>query len=145
MTRRIHTGSSTPPVNGVRPLLRRSRGSARTPAVVAGLAQIDGDDEGALAPGQVPVSWMTTRAMGTARLERVFADIGAAESLAYLHVAMADRLVHWGIKQLDGGVIRGAQREFTQEISLHVFARSKSDGSPAFTGIAYQSRLGTST
>jgi hypothetical protein len=112
------------------------------PAVVAGLAEIDGDDEGALRPGQVPVSWVAARAMGTANFEGLFADVGAGESLAYLRTAMASRLVHYGLADLDGSVIRESRREFTQEISLHIFGQADLMGAPIFTGIAYASRLG---
>lgn len=112
------------------------------PAVVAGLAQIDGGDEGALTPGQVPVSWVAARAMGSASLEGLFVDVGASESLAYLQNVMASRLVHYGVQELDGSVIREARRELTQEMSLHVFSQADLMGSPIFMGIAYQSRLG---
>lgn len=112
------------------------------PAVVAGLAQIAGNDEGALAPGQVPSSWVTARMMGTATVRGRFAEIGSSESLAYLQGVMAARLIHYGYRELDAAVIRAARREFTQEISLHVFGRADGAGAPTFSGIAYRSRLG---
>lgn len=111
------------------------------PAVIAGLALIDGDDEGALTPGDVPASWLSGRVMGTANFDAVFADVGNSESLAHLQTALASRLVHYGIRELDGSVIRESRREFTQDISLHVFTQAD-HGAPTFAGIAYQSRLG---
>jgi hypothetical protein len=64
------------------------------PAVVAGLAEISGDDEGALPPGHLPISWVTVRMVGTATVAGRFADIGHSQSLAYLQRAMTDRLIH---------------------------------------------------
>lgn len=113
------------------------------PAVIVGLAEISGDDESALPPGHVPVSWVTERSMGTATLGGRFADVGHSQSLAYLQTAMAARLIHYGLRELDGAVIRQARREFTQEISLHVFGCADGTGAPMFTGIAYESRLGS--
>ena len=55
---------------------------------------------------------------------------------------MAARMIHYGMKELDGSTIREARREFTQEISLYVFSRADELGSPIFAGIAYESRLG---
>jgi hypothetical protein len=112
------------------------------PAVIAGLAEILGDDEGALAPGHVPASWLKGRMIGTATVAGVFADIGSSESLAHLREVLAARLIHFGYHDLDGAVIRDAQREFTQEISLYVFSRADSAGAPIFSGLAYRSRLG---
>jgi hypothetical protein len=112
------------------------------PAVVAGLAEITGADDGALSPGCVPVSWIENRAMGEAVVDGRFADIGHSTSLAYLRTAMAAQLIRFGIPDLDGAAIRLAIREFTQEISLHVFGRATPDGSPLFGGITYESRLG---
>src|SRR4029453_6018894 len=63
--------------------------------------------------------------------------------LAYLQTAMAARLIHYGLRELDGAVIRQARREFTQEISLHVFGCGGGTGAPMFKGIAYESRLGS--
>lgn len=112
------------------------------PAVIAGLAVIVGDDESALPPGHVPASWASVRTMGTATVRRNFAEIGHSRSLAHLQDALASRLIHYGIPELDGAVIREAKREFTQEVSLYVFGRADRIGAPLFAGIAYQSRLG---
>ena len=109
---------------------------------MAGLAEISGDDEGALPPGHVPGSWVTARMIGTATINGLFADIGSSDSLAHLREVLAARLIHFGYHDLDGAVIREARREFTQEISLYVFGRADSAGAPMFSGLAYRSRLG---
>jgi hypothetical protein len=80
--------------------------------------------------------------MGTGLLVGTFVDIGHADSLAILHQALAARLVHHRIRELDGAAIRAqAPREFTQEVSRHIYERAL-DGGAAFAGIHYQSRMG---
>jgi hypothetical protein len=108
--------------------------------VVAGLAEIDGPDDG-LAPGVVPLSWLDTRACGAASVEGDFADVGEARSLTVLRTALADRALHYGLADIDGATIRvSAPRKFTQEISRFVY--ESNDSGRRFTGIRYLSRLG---
>jgi hypothetical protein len=112
------------------------------PAVVAGLAEIDGPDPG-YKVGIVPASWIASRAVGEATLRGDFVDIGHAASLTYLRTVMAGRLIHHGIGDLDAAAIRlSAPRRFTQEISNHIYRLSAADGAPRFAGIEYESRLG---
>jgi hypothetical protein len=63
------------------------------PAVLAGLAEIDGPDAEYEA-GVVPATWLETRAIGEATLRGVYADIGHVQSLTYLRTIMASRLIH---------------------------------------------------
>jgi hypothetical protein len=65
----------------------------------------------------VPTEWLETRLFGTARHEGGFVDLGSSDSLAYLRAALADRVLHHGLDDLDAGAIRRAPRAFTQEIS----------------------------
>src|SRR2546427_3306817 len=58
------------------------------PAVLAGLAEIDGPDP-EYRVGIVPASWLTTRAVGEAMIRGDYADIGHAASLTYLRTVMA--------------------------------------------------------
>ncbi|MDQ6793469.1 MAG: RES domain-containing protein [Chloroflexota bacterium] len=115
------------------------------PTVVAGLAEID-DNAGAISraiqPGELPRSWLTNRRVGEASVEGQFVSVSHSASLAWLREAMADRLVHYGIPDLDGSSIRlAAPRRFTQEISRAIFSMSI-EGRRRFDGIAYLSRLG---
>jgi hypothetical protein len=113
------------------------------PEVVAGLANIEGADDGALEPGQVPASWVEDRLIGTGKLDGAVAHIGHSRSLSYLRSTMASRLVHYGLVDLDAGVIRlTAPRRFTQEISRLVFECTDATGGRGFAGIRYASRLG---
>jgi hypothetical protein len=108
--------------------------------VVAGLAEIDGPEDG-LPPGVVPLSWLDTRACGDATCEGSFADIGEGRSLAILRMALASRAVYYGFTDIDGAIIRSsAPRGFTQEISRFVY--ESNDAGRRFTGIRYLSRLG---
>jgi hypothetical protein len=80
--------------------------------------------------------------MGSATLDASFCDIGHSDSLAHLRVALAARLLHYRLDDLDAGDIRArAPRRLTQEIGRYVFERSV-DGAPVFSGIRYASRLG---
>jgi hypothetical protein len=112
------------------------------PAVIAGLAEIGGSvDEYRI--GVVPAVWLEARAIGQASLRGVYADVGHARSLTYLRTALAARMVHHDIRDLDAAAIRlSAPRRFTQEISNHIYRLSRPDGKPRFAGIEYESRFG---
>jgi hypothetical protein len=112
------------------------------PAVLAGLAEIDGPDPG-YRVGIVPASWLATRAVGEATIRGDYADIGHAASLTYPRTVMAGRLIHYGMGDLDAAAIRlSAPRRFTQEISNHTYKLSAANGAPRFAGIEYESRFG---
>jgi hypothetical protein len=82
-----------------------------------------------------------TRLLGSARHDGGFVDLGSSDSLAYLRAALADRVVHYGLDDLDAGAIRRAPRAFTQEISRYVFEHAREDAQPV-AGVRYGSRLG---
>jgi hypothetical protein len=113
------------------------------PEVLTGLAAIEGeDDEGVLPPGHVPTSWFTARLMGEATLTGRFADVAHGRSLAYLRGALAARVVHYGLDDLDGAAIRSsAPRRFTHEVSRFIYDCTAA-GQQQFAGIRYASRLG---
>jgi hypothetical protein len=103
----------------------------------------DADFAPALAPGLVPLEWCATRAVGTARHDGAFADIGRSESVAHLRTALAGRALHYGFDDLDAGELRRrAPRAFTQEISRHVFVHGRDPAGRPLAGLRYQSRLG---
>jgi hypothetical protein len=80
--------------------------------------------------------------MGTGRLQGIYCDVGHADSLAHLRHALAPRLLHYRLDDLDGGDIRSrSPRAFTQELSRYINAQT-SDGRPTFAGIRYASRHG---
>jgi hypothetical protein len=91
----------------------------------------------------VPAGWCSSRTIGTARHDGPFADIGHSSSLTELRAALASRLVHYGLDDLDAGdVRRRAPRAFTQEISRYVFERGVREEGEPLLGIRYLSRLG---
>jgi hypothetical protein len=118
------------------------------PAIVAEYEEIaiepeDDDRYPTIAPGLVPAGWCSSRTIGTARHDGPFADIGHSGSLAELRAALASRLVHYDLDDLDGGDLRRrAPRAFTQEISRYVFERGVSEEGERLLGIRYLSRLG---
>ncbi len=109
---------------------------------------IDGDPEDAgypepLAGGVVPSEWIETRLLGTARHAGGFVDLGRSDSLAHLRIVLADRVLHYGLDDLDAGDIRSrAPRRLTQEVSRYLFEHGRDDQGAAVAGVRYLSRLG---
>ena len=112
------------------------------PHVVAALEEIEGD-AAIESPDELDAGWLRNRCLGVAQVEGDFVDVGHSASLARLREALASRIVHHGLGDLDAAAIRlSAPRRFTQEISRHVYDRSTMQGQRRFAGIAYRSRLG---
>jgi hypothetical protein len=113
-------------------------------AIIA--TEIEEDDEDAPAtqpPGHVKRSWVSRRMMGTATIAGTYCDIGHSKSVQHLRDALAARVIHYGIDDLDAGDLRTrAPRRFTQEISRFVFTLADEHGVATFRGIKYVSRLG---
>lgn len=113
------------------------------PELVAELAEIADEGEAAALPGELDASWLENRVIGVARFHGEFAEIGHSSSLAHIRRALAPRVVHYGIEDLDASAIRlSVPRRFTQEISRYVYDRSTPAGQRRFAGIAYRSKLG---
>jgi len=115
------------------------------PALVAAYAEMTDDDdaEPTIPPGIVPADWPSRRHIGVATHPGPFADIGHSDSLAFLRIELASRLLHYGLDDLDGGELRRrAPRSLTQEISRYVFARGVDADGRSFAGVRYLSRLG---
>lgn len=113
------------------------------PQLLEELAEIE--DEGATAelPGELDASWLVNRVIGVARFHGEFVEIGHSSSLAHIRRALAPRVVHYGIDDLDASAIRlSVPRRFTQEISRYVYDQSTPAGDRRFAGITYLSRLG---
>ncbi len=112
--------------------------------VVAELQAIVGEegDEEPPAPGIVPAAWVDQRRVGRATLVGDYADVGHHESLAELRTALAARVVHHGLHDLDAATLRlTAPRAFTQHVSRYVFGQT-SGGARRWNGLAYLSKHG---
>jgi RES domain len=109
-------------------------------------AVIEEDDAGApptQPPGHVKRSWLSRRLLGAATIAGTYCDVGHSESVRHLRDALAPRIIHYGLDDLDAGDLRRrAPRRLTQEISRYVFALADASGRAAFQGIRYASRLG---
>jgi hypothetical protein len=113
-------------------------------AVVASLEEIEGEDD-LVAAGTVPQEWFGARVIGSAELDGLYADIGAATSLAFLRTQLAARAIHHGMADVDAAAVRlSAPRGFTQEISRLVYECQTTAGAP-FAGLRYGSRLDDDT
>ena len=107
--------------------------------VVAGRREIDAAVVGA--PGVVPLEWFASRRIGVAELRGVYADIGAAASLAVVRERLAVVTLDHGLAEIDAAAIRaGMPRAFTQAVSRLVYECRSADGGQ-FAGIYYRSRL----
>jgi RES domain len=113
------------------------------PAVLAELAQIEGEEE-LPRPDCVPREWLERRLIGRALLpDGVFAEIGHSRSLAYLRSQLAQLVAELGLEDLDGAAIRlSAPRAFTQQIGRLAYECVDPQGEPQFAGLRYGSRLG---
>ncbi len=112
--------------------------------VVAELQAIVGEegDEEAPAAGIVPAGWVGQRCVGRATLVGDYADVGHHESLAELRAALAARVVHHGLHDLDAATLRLiAPRAFTQDVSRYLFGQT-AGGERRWNGLAYLSKHG---
>lgn len=115
--------------------------------VAADLQLIAGDPEDDRYPdlvptGVVPREWLETRLLGMATHPGAFVDLGHSDSLAHLRAALAARVLHHGLDDLDAGAIRRARRAFTQEVSRYLFEHGRDEEARAVAGVRYRSRLG---
>jgi len=96
-----------------------------------------------LARDVVPIEWTETRLLGIARHAGGFVDLSHSDSLAHLRAALAERVLHYGLDDLDAGDIRRrAPRRLTQEVSRYVCEHGHDDPGAAVAGVRYLSRLG---
>lgn len=115
------------------------------PHIVQALKEIEGDAGTAkgLPPGELEAAWLRRRCLGVARVDGEFVDVGHSTTLARLREALASRVLHHGLDELDAATIRlSAPRRFTQEMSRYIYDRSTPKGQRRYAGIAYRSRLG---
>jgi hypothetical protein len=111
---------------------------------VAELAAIagEGGDKEPPAAGVVPAEWIEQRCVGRAALVGDYADVGHHESLAELRIALAARVVHHRLHDLDAATLRlGAPRTFTQEVGRYVFDQTVG-GQRRWNGLSYLSKHG---
>lgn len=114
------------------------------PHILEALREIEADEVDATRPpGELEAAWLERRCLGVARVDGQFVDVGHSSSLARLRQALASRVLHHGLDDLDAATIRlSAPRRFTQEVSRHVYDHSTREGHRRYAGIAYRSRLG---
>jgi hypothetical protein len=125
------------------------------PAVIAAYAEIASDEQDeafpTIAPGLVPAEWLERRCIGSATHDGRFADVGHTDSLAHLRVALADRVLHHRLGDLDGAELRRrAPRAFRRSRATSSRPRTSTTSSPCAgsatsRGWATSSRTGRSS
>ena len=92
-------------------------------SLLAELRGIEGEDD--FVPlGTVPSEWRDERLLGTAAVEGDYADIFAAEWIAFLRPRLAGECFRLGLSDLDAPVLQShAPRRLTQLASLEVSRR----------------------
>jgi hypothetical protein len=114
------------------------------PELTAGLNDIVvEDEERAVPPGHLPVSWLRGRVVGEALVTARCGQVGHSRSLACLRRELGALVVRYQLEDLDGSAIRQrAPRAFTQHVSRFVHECTAEDGAAQFHGIHYLSRFG---
>jgi hypothetical protein len=115
------------------------------PELAAGLKDIvtDDEEERAVPPGHLPVTWPRGRVVGEATVTARCAQVGHSRSLASFRRELAALVVRYQLEDLDGSAIRlRAPRAFTQHVSRFVYECTDEDGAAQFHGIHYLSRFG---
>jgi hypothetical protein len=103
------------------------------PSLLAELNEIDGGDD-FFPLGCVPREWCAERLLGSASAKGSYADIYAAEWIAFLRHRLAGECLRLGLSDLEVSVLEGrVPRQITQLVSLEVRRGN-------FDGICYRSR-----
>lgn len=71
----------------------------------------DKDAPPARPPGHISRSWLTLRLMGTATPTGIYCAIGHSGSVQHLRDALAPRILHFGLDDLDAGDLRTRARD----------------------------------
>ena len=116
------------------------------PGLEPDLAMIEGSpDDGQFpsqAPGVLGRSWQQERRLGFAVVDGPFVDIGHSRTIAELRPAFLPAALAYGLQDFDAAAIRvHAPREFTQQVSRHVYGEKLEDGG-FVSGVAFASRHG---
>lgn len=93
--------------------------------------------------GRCPRNGSRDAAWAQGTLSGDYVELGHHETVATLRRALAPRLVHYGIADLDAATIKvTTPRALTQEMSRLIFDGSTADGVRRWNGISYLSRFG---
>lgn len=119
--------------------IARMRPTARMQAL-----SMDGDF-GYMTVGSVPAEWRMQRRLVEVHLDEPapFLDVDAAATHTFLTEKMAPVLTAMGIDNLDVSHVRGSNRLLTRAIAQFAYVQQDSEGRLAFSGIRYESKVGT--
>lgn len=102
------------------------------------------EDEHLMATGAIPADWRTRRLLTRFQLDDAlpFLDVDAPETHSYLTAVMAPALTALGVQNLDVATLRGPNRFVTRAVATFAYIETNADGSLAYSGLRYGSRLG---
>ncbi len=102
-------------------------------------------DEPLMAVGAIPADWRTKRLLASFSLEDPlpFLDVDNPKTHTYLTDQMAAQLEVLEVANLDVATVRGSNRFLTRAISTWAYVAGDEDGVPMFSGLRYESRLGS--
>jgi hypothetical protein len=102
------------------------------------------EDEHLMAVGAIPADWRVKRQLAKFSLDQPlpFLDVDSPETHTFLTQVMAPQLEALGIPNLDVAIVRGANRFVTRAIAEWAYVAVDDEGSPVYSGLRYESRLG---
>lgn len=107
-----------------------------------------GLDSGLGRQGLIPKDWRARRVIAHAhvrvRHDPSYVDLATQPSLQVLRTRLAPVATRLGLPNVDLSTLTGWNRGFTQACSRFIYDQIDDKGYPAFTGIRYLSRLGSS-
>lgn len=117
------------------------------PVLLADADEIADDEVDALyptaTPGSIPSTWFDARLVARARLDGVYCDVSAADSIAALRPRFLAAARALGLPDFDAAALQIAERRsLTQQVGLAVYSQTESAGNPSFDGVRFLSRHG---
>ena len=93
--------------------------------------------------GEIDLDWIGKRIAASARMDGVFCDVTAAESIAALRPQFLRLAGELGLPDFDAAALKSAHpRTLTQSVATHLYALSNPVDQTPFAGVRFASRHG---
>lgn len=135
--------TATKPAGAFAETLARFRPKASLLEKMRAVANVDDADQHP-PPGFIDPSWFDLRRLRSLLMVEPlpFVDVDAPHTHTYLTEHAAGDLLGLGLDNLDVATLRGPDRRVTRAVASWLYAQTTDDGTPEFSGIRYESRLG---